>query len=194
MTRFQIINLLPLLLAASCATDSGRKDSSGDGFKPLSQRLEENNGYTQDEAGNWVPRDDKRSSFESQGASPYFKGDYNKKTYQAGEYSKKSWWGNKDYGRKSYAGDTDGSRFKNSSSQQGRSAREAGNSADNIPDTYQTGGYATSEAREAGTGNLAKPSDAETDIRRRVFPQPAIIDWREQRSLTLEQSKGILGR
>lgn len=193
MRSHRAICLLPVLLVASCATDSARKENSGGGFKPLSQRLEENNGYAQDSAGNWVPRTDKRSSFESQGASPYFKGDYHKKTYQAGEYSKKSWWGNKDYGRKSYAGDTDGSRFQETSRHQGRSARETGGSA-NIPDAYQTGTYATSAAREAGAGNLAKPSDAETDIRRRVFPQPAIIDWREQRSLTLEQSKGILGR
>ena len=193
MTRFHIINLLPLLLAASCATDSDPKDGSGGDFKPLSQRLEENNGYTQDAAGNWVPRNDKRSSFESQGASPYFKGDYDKKTYQAGEYSKKSWWGNKDYGRKSYDGDTDGSRFQKNSRMQGQNARETGGSAA-IPDDYQTGGFATSAAREAGAGKIAKPSDAETDIRRRVYKQPEIIDWREQRSLTLEQSKGILGR
>lgn len=194
MTRYHIINLLPLLLAASCATDSD-SSGSGDGFKSLTQRLEENNGYTQDAAGNWVPRNDKRSSFESQGASGYFnnKSNYNKQTYQAGEYSKKSWWGNKDYGRKSYAGNTDGSRFQKSSRLQGQSAREAGGSAD-IPDAYQTGGYATSAAREAGNHDIDKPSDAETDIRRRVFPQPAITDWREQRSLTLEQSKGILGR
>ena len=188
MTRFPLTRLLPLLLAASCAADKGRKDDPADDFKPLSQRLEENNGYTQDAAGNWIPRNDKRSSFESQGASPYFnnKSNYDKKSYQAGEYSKKAWWGNKDYGRKSYAGDTDGSRFQQSSKLQGRSAREAGTGAD-IPDAYQTGDYATSAVREAGTGNLAKPSDAETDIRRRVFRQPEIIDWREQRSLTLEQ-------
>jgi hypothetical protein len=194
MIRFRLISLLPWWLAASCATDSGG-DSSGDGFKSLSQRLEESNGYAQDAAGNWVPRQDKRSSYESQGASPYFnsQSNYTQRTYQAGEYSTKSWWGNKDYGRKSYAGDTDGSRFQKSSRQQGQTARETGGSAD-IADAYQTGAYATSAAREAGTGKIAKPSDAETDIRRRVFPQPAIVDWREQRSLTLEQSKGILGR
>jgi hypothetical protein len=193
MTRFSIISLLPLWLAASCASDSD-SSASGNGFVPLSQRLEENNGYAQDASGSWVPRNDKRSSFESQGASPYFNNsNYSKKTYQTGEYSKKSWWGNKDYGRKSYAGETDGSRFQKSSRQQGHSAREAGGSAD-IPDAYQTGAYATSAAREAGTRKVAKPSDAETDIRRRVYQQPEIIDWREQRSLTLDQSKGILGR
>jgi hypothetical protein len=196
MTLLRTIGLLPFLLAASCATDSEPKDDSGGGgFKPLSDRLSENNGYTQDAAGNWVPRQDKRSSYESVGASRYFNNEsnYNQKSYQAGEYAKKSWWGNKDYGRKSYDGDTDGSSFQKSSRMQGQGAREAGGSAD-IPDAYQTGGYATSDAREAGRDGLAKPSDAETDIRRRVFKQPAIIDWREQRSLTLEQSKGILGR
>lgn len=195
MTRFRTIILLSLWVFASCASDSDRNEGSGGGFKPLSQRLDESNGYTQDAAGNWVPRDDKRSSFESQGASPYFnnKSNYNQQTYQAGEYSKKSWWGNKDYGRKSYAGDTDGSRFQKGSRLQGQSARETGGSAD-IPDAYQTGGYATSAAREAGARDITKPSDAETDIRRRVYKQPEIIDWREQRSLTLEQSKGILGR
>jgi Ni/Co efflux regulator RcnB len=194
MTRFQIIFLLPLLLLASCAKDSN-SSSTESGFKPLSQRLDENNGYAQDESGNWAPRSDKRSPYESQGGSRYFdkKSNYNQKAYQAGEYAKKSWWGNKDYGRKAYAGETDGSRFQQGSKFQGRTAREAGGSAD-IPDAYQTGAYATSAAREAGAGNLDRPSDAETDIRRRVYKQPEIIDWREQRSLTLDQSKGLLGR
>jgi hypothetical protein len=193
MTRFPVIHLLPLLLAVSCAKDSNSPTESG--FKPLSERLDENNGYAQDESGNWVPRGDKRSPYESQGASRYFdkESNYNQKAYQAGGYAKKSWWGNKEYGRKAYAGDTDGSRFQQSSKFQDQSAREAGSSAD-IPDAYQTGGYATSAAREGGAEKLGKPSDAETDYRRRVFPQPEIIDWREQRSLTLDQSKGILGR
>ena len=48
--------------------------------KSLSQRLEEKNGYKQDPKGNWVPQNDKRSSFESKGTSPYFQGDYQKKS------------------------------------------------------------------------------------------------------------------
>lgn len=194
MTLPRAIRLLPLLFAASCATDKTSTAQSGGAFKPLSERLSENNGFTQNEAGNWVPNTDKRSSYEAVGASRYFdNSQYNKKTYQTDEHSKKSWWGNKDYGRKPYAGDTDGSQFQRSARQQGQSAREAGGSAD-IPDDYQTGGYATSSAREAGSSKLAKPSDIETDTRREIYKQPAIIDWREQRSLTLEQSRGILGR
>jgi hypothetical protein len=193
MTLRPLILLPVLWVCASCASkDSGSSNASA-AYKPLSQRLEENNGYTQDSAGNWVPRKDKRSSYDTQAASPYFKGEYNKQAYKSGEYAKKSWWGNKDYNPRSYAGKTDGSRFRNAARQQGQDAREAGGAAE-LPGTYQTGRHATSTAREAGTDRLSKPSDAETDLRREVFPQPAMIDWRAQRSLTLDQSRGILGR
>jgi hypothetical protein len=190
-----ISGLLALFLA-SCAGDSGSQPtgaSQASTLKPLSERLGENNGFKQDADGNWVPRSDKRSSYESAGPPAMFQGEYQKKTYKTGEYAKKSWWGNKDYGRKEYAGNTDGSRFQTNSRFDGQGAREAGNQAD-IPDPYQTGTYATNAARETGNEAIGRPSDAETDIRRRVYTPPSVIDWREQRSLSLEQSKGILGR
>lgn len=183
-------------LPVSCASDkgaAGSNESTAPARKSLSQRLDEKNGYRQDDKGNWVPQNDKRSSFESQGKSPYFQGEYGKKTYKAGEYSKKSWWGNKDYGREPYSGNTDGSRFQKSAGLDGKGAREAGSAA-TVPGPYQTGTYATTAAREAGRGGIAKPSDTATDIRRKVYREPEIIDWREQRSLSVEQSKGILGR
>lgn len=193
MSISRSIPLLITLLGASCASDSGKSTPEPEPQKPLSQRLNESNGYKQDANGNWVPRNDKRSSFESQGESPYFKGEYGGKTYKAGEYAKKSWWGNKDYGSQSYAGDTDGSRFQKKSRLDGQNARETGSNA-KINGPYRTGTYATSAAREAGKTNLSKPSDAATDSRRRVYEQPEIIDWKQQRSITLDQSKGILGR
>jgi hypothetical protein len=187
------IPLLLALLAASCASDSGKSTPAPESPKPLSQRLNESNGYKQDANGNWVPKSDKRSSFESKGESPYFKGEYSGKTYKAGEYARKSWWGNKDYGRQSYEGNTDGSRFQQKSRLDGQSARETGSAA-KIPGPYQTGNYSTSAARETGKNNLAKPSDAATESRQRVYEQPEIIDWKQQRAITLDQSKGILGR
>lgn len=184
------------LLPASCAwlskADKADKAAPPE-HKSLSQRLDQKNGYKQDTKGNWVPQNDQRSSFESKGKSPYFQGEYAKKSYQTGDYAKKSWWGNKDYGSKPYAGDTDGSRFQKSSRHDQQRARETGAAAD-LPDAYQTGAYATGAAREAGRAGIKKPSDTETDIRRRVYQAPEIIDWKEQRSLSLEQSKGILGR
>ena len=185
---------LLVLLPASCASDShaGKTTTASATHKPMSQRLEEKNGYKQDPKGNWVPQNDKRSSLEAKGSSPYFQGKYQKNTYQTDTRAKKSWWGNKEYGRQEYAGNSDGSRFQKPSRLDGKSAHETGASA-NIPDTYQTGTYATNSARETGRSKLAKPSNAQADLRRKVFKEPEIIDWKEQRSLSVEQSKGILG-
>lgn len=182
----QILWLLALL-AVACAPHATTPPP-----KTLSQRLEQKNGYKQDAKGNWIPQNDQRSSFESKGKSPYFQGSYQKKTYQTDSYAKKSWWGNKDYGRKTYAGNTDGKRFQKSSAFDGQGAPEANTAAD-IPRSYQTGTYPTTAAREAAIGGIAKPSDTLTDIRRKVYPAPPIVDWKEQRSMSLEQSKGILG-
>lgn len=189
--RRSIPCLLLLLLPLSCASDSG--DSGPEPHKPLSQRLNEKNGYTQDADGNWLPKTDKRSSFENQAQSAYFQGDYAKKTYQTTDYSKKSWWGNKNYGSQKYSGNTDGSRFQKSSRHDGAGAPETGKST-GLSNAYQTNDYRTGAAREAGKKGIKKSSDAETDVRRRVYPAPEIIDYQQQRSLSLGQSKSLLGR
>ncbi len=196
MNKTHPLLLLPVILLVCCASDSGKKKSSSSSdsaLKPLSQRIEEKNGYKKDADGNWVPMNDKRSSFEGQGENANFKKDYKKSVYKTGDYTKKSWWGNKAYDSKPYAGNTDGSRFQKSSDLQGKGARES-SSAANIPDPYQTGSYATKSAREAGRDPIAKPSNDGIENRREGFPQPEIIDWKEQRSLSVDQSKGILGR
>jgi hypothetical protein len=183
-------------LAASCAKDGGSNTSADSGTKPLSQRLNESNGFAVDSDGNWVPRNDRRSSFESQGESPYFQGGNSNqgKEYRTGDYARKSWWGNKDYGRSSYQGDTDANHLRQASRLDGQGALESGRTARGGGESYQTGGYRTGDARESSASRLDKPSDAETDVRRRVYQQPEIIDWSEQRKLSLEQSRGILGR
>lgn len=159
----------------------------------MSQRLDEKNTYKVDANGNWAPSNNRRSSFESKGDSSYFKGKFDKKEYKSGEYAKKSWWGSKDYGKKTYEGNTDGSRFQQSSRFDGKAAREAGTDS-GLSKTYQTNPYATKAAREAGKKGIEKVSDAETDIRRSVYKAPEVIDWKEQRSMDLKQSRGILGR
>lgn len=187
--------ILPLsLLLAACSSDSGSAPSAAaPARESLSQRMSESNGYKQDANGNWVPQSNKRSAFESQGETSYAKKDFQKQTYKTGDYATKSWWGNKQYDRKAYAGNTDGSRFQTTSRFQGQGAREAGNAA-RIPDPYATNTYATSASREAGLDRIKKPSDAAVENRQETFQQPEIIDWRAQRSVTMDQSKGILGR
>lgn len=197
MRKTHPLILLAVILSASCGSDSGADKSSSPApapaLKPLSQRLEEKNGYMKDAEGNWVPRSDKRSSFENKGEAAYFKKNFKKKDYKTGDYAKKSWWGNKQYDRKSYAGNTDGSRFEKASGLQGEGAREAGSAAA-VPDAYQTDNYATGSARETTNNAIARPSNDGIENRRGVFQQPEIIDWREQRSLSVDQSRGILGR
>lgn len=198
MKTRHFIPILIALLPVSCASDSnGGKSRESErpakARKSLSERLNEKNGYKQDSDGNWVPQNDKRSSFEGKGQSAYFKGQYEKKAYKAGEYSKTSFWGNKEYGTQQYSGGTDGSRFQKNSRFDGQGARESGNAA-KIPGTYQTDTYATGAAHEAGNKAIGKPVDTETEMRRKLYQAPEIIDWREQRQLSLEQSKGILGR
>ena len=151
------------------------------------------NGFKTDAAGNFVPRSNKRSSFELNRDSAYFKGDYAKKDFKTNDYSKKSWWGDTKYEAKNYQGDTDGSRFRSASRFQGAGAREAGSAAD-LPGAYKTGSYATRAARETAGTRIDRPSDAETDVRRRVYTAPSVIDWREQRGMTVSEAKGLLGR
>lgn len=150
-------------------------------------------GFTKDADGNFLPTSKKRSSFEMNRDSPHFKGDYAKKNFKTNDYSKKSWWGDTKYESKKYEGNTDGSRFQASSRFQDAGAREANTSA-RLPGTYRTEQYGTGAAREAGSSRLGKPSDAETDVRRRVFTPPAVVDWREQRSMSMGETKSILGR
>ncbi len=191
-----LIVALPLIFLVSCAGGSAvRKPSvTAQTRKTLSQRMDEKNGYQQDSNGNWKPQSDKRSPFESQGQDPNFAGKNCKaKAYKTGDYAKKSWWGNKEYDRKAYAGNTDASRFQTASDLQGKGAREA-NTAANIKNPYTTSAYATNAAREARVEAVKKSSNDQIENRRKAFQQPEIIDWREQRTLSMDQSKGILGR
>lgn len=188
-----LFRLLPLLFIAACGADSEPKTSGTPQRKKLSERMDENNGYKQDAEGNWKPRTDKRSSFESQGESPNFKKAYKKSEYKTGDYAKKSWWGNKEHNRKAYDGNTDGSRFDQSSRFADKTAGEASNSTE-LSKGYDTDTYATSAARETKRDGIRKVADAETENRQKVFDEPEIIDWREQRRMSIDQSKSILGR
>lgn len=186
--------LAPLLLCLlSCG--AAKKDPARPAEKPktFSERLNESNGFKQDEKGNWVPRNDKRSAFEMAGESPYFKGEYAKKEYRTEDYSKTPWWGKKDYAKPEWQGNTDASRFQKSAREQGGSALEAGTSS-RMTGAYQTNEYATGAAREASQRGITRAVDAETQERRETYQAPEVINWREQRSMSREQTRSLLGR
>ena len=150
-------------------------------------------GYSKDEKGNYLPKSNKRSSFETNRDSPYFKGDYAKKDYKTSQISKKSWWGDTKYESKKFEGDTDGSRFQTASKLGEKGAQESGTAA-KLPGKYKTANYATNSASETGSKRLDHTSDAETDFRRKVYTAPSVIDWREQRGMSLGETKSMLGR
>jgi hypothetical protein len=184
-----------LLLLSSCASDANKKKDTASTPPPrksLSERLNEKNGFKQDSEGNWKVESDRRSPYENQGATYDAKKSYKKTDYKTGDFLKKSWSGNKTYDRKSYAGNTDGSRFQKASALQGEKAPEASNQA-KIPGAYKTETYATNAANETRSKAITKGSSAAIDSKQKTFQQPEIIDWKAQRSLSLEQSKGILG-
>lgn len=201
--------LLPLALSAalcSCADHSSQSSGRSQQAARTRDWYEwgeslggpKGQAYSQDKDGSWKANFNKRSSFEQVDRdSPYFKGENaaTKKAYKTGEFNKKSWWGNKEFGTKSYSGDTDGSRFAKASALGDQRAREISKIAKESGNhSYATSDYATNDAREAAGKMLDKPSDAETDVRRKVFTQPSVMDWREQRGMTLKDTKAILGR
>lgn len=189
-----VLSLVSLVLV-NCAGKPERDRARPTQRKSFSDRLNETNGYKQDETGNWVPRSDKRSSFETMGESLYFKGtQQNKKEFKTGEYKRRSWWGNKEFKVQEYQGDTDGSRFQTTARQQGVTARESGSALD-LPGSYATDSYATGTAREQQKARtIPHAVDAETEARRRVYEAPEILNWHEQRAISREETKSLLGR
>ncbi len=186
--------LAAFFVLASCAADSSsQQEKPAATLKPLSQRMNEKNGYAKDADGKWIVKNDKRSAFEYQGKSQFADKQFKKSEYKTGDYKKTTWAGQKNYPTHAYAGKTDGSRFKTASRLQGQNARE-GNTAADIPSAYQTNQFATNSARERASTPLGKPSNDDIENRRARFQQPSMVDWQEQRPLSLEQSKGILGR
>ncbi|MES2659555.1 MAG: hypothetical protein V4689_13130 [Verrucomicrobiota bacterium] len=195
MKPIRFIAFLSLILLASCASSADKKKSASavpPERKSMSQRWggggRDPNSYQQDSNGKFYIKEEKRSPYEGKSDSNFAGKSYKKEEYKAGDYAKKSWWGNKEYDRKAYDGNTDGSRFQTTSALQGKGAREGGSTAD-IPDAYQTGGYKTGDARESTTEFREAGSDAnESGLKNDQF------DWEAQRNLTGDQSKSLLGR
>lgn len=190
------ITLTAVVLLASCGTGSDKKNttsSSEQKFVPFSQRLgsgeqSDPNSYKKGADGKLEFQNAKRSQFENQREASVGGKTYQKKEYSAGEYAKKSWWGNKDYGRKPYAGSTDGSRFQTASRHDGQGAPESGSQA-RIPGNYDTGNYATGDAREAGNVNRDDAVKA-----REVGRTYDEYQWDKQRDLSLDQTRSMQGR
>lgn len=188
----RLFMILHTLLLASCASRSEKDANQHLATESLTGRLSQNHGYKVDEQGNWVPRNNKRSQYEGRGGNAYFNGDLHKKAFQAQTLSKGSWIGGQRVkspehhlnGTKSAVGAI--SPFNSRQANLDRSLQ--------TPDKIAGNHLSTGVAHETGAGAITRPSDAQTDFRRRVFQQPDVIDYKQQRELSIQQSKQLLGR
>lgn len=182
-------------LMVSCAEEKVDKSKPTQAARPgLTERLSESAGYKQNEKGEWVPKSDKRSSYDSQRDTPYFKDKLETMDrYKTGDYAKKSWWGSKEYGKKSYEGNTDGSRFQKQARQDGQVARDNGKAA-RSSDPFKTNTLPSESALESRNPAIDRPTNALIEGQRKTYKAPSVIDWKEQRSMNMDQSRSILGR
>ncbi len=198
ISKLSYVSLFLSWLVIGCANkteDNASSQASAQASVPtsLSERLSESGGFKQDANGNWVPKSNKRSSFELERDNPHFKGKIEKQVYKTGDYEKKSWWGKKAYQAGEYKGDTDGSRFKTQAKQNGMAAPYGDKKVD-IGDPYKTETLDYQSARESDKDPIGKSRNDYAESRKRKFDQPSVIDWKEQRELSVEQSRSILGR
>lgn len=167
-------------------TDRVERDAWG---KPSSYKL------GKDEAGNPQMKSDKRSSFEQVGANNIVSG----KNYRGQEYTKKSyrkdrWGGDSAFRTDSYHGAGKSSRYEKSPWFLQKQAGVQGQEASMGKKSFMTKLFGKKTAREAGVSELARPSDVETDVRRRVFKQPEITGWKNQSGLSVNDTNSLLGR
>ncbi len=190
-------------LVASCASEDGSGQAVAEAPPAKSERIKSGDLFDDDSAaiaerfGAVNPMytgQQRKSATESTKTNSMFEGEFAKREFAAKDYGKKSFWGTKEYAKKVYGGDTDGSRFLKPAREGGAGAREGAMVSRESSQAYDTGSYGTGAAREAGVSGIARTSDAETDVRRRVWKQPEVRDYRNQRALSVEDTKWMLGR
>jgi hypothetical protein len=214
MTMPRLLHVLPALCLAACAgsgdggsasSPQAAAESSGadpvalnriksgdfgdDDFGKIAQKYGSDSPYAQKDG---KPMGEYKEFTGFNRDNPEFKGKWDKE-YKAGDYKKKSWWGDKDYAKKVYEGNTDANSLKKESLWGKKSAGEGSKLAREAGDNYGTKDYATGRAREEGDDGIRKISDAETDERRRVFTRPDVIPWKAQ-GLTVEDTNRMMGR
>lgn len=197
--------LAVVMLASSCSKDqaggskpAGRKSgqvlalSEGAGAKALEDRYGFQKGdIKRDENGNFVGG--KRSQFDGKRHITH-EGGIGTASYRKSAYQAPQWTGKTEARTWDYQGNTDGSRFQTQSRFQDTSARQSGQSSRFHGQAAATSTYQTDAAAANAARRLDKPSDAHTEYRRRVNPDPLIISKEDYDRLTIEQTRSILGR
>lgn len=190
-TVYQLALFGSIVGLVSCG-GSGSPEEGLTAMGGLEDRLNQSYGYQINDKGSWVPKVDKRSQYEGRGSSGYFSGDISKNTFSTNVFNKSSWMGGQEISRtmSGYNGSGNSIGKSNHYSNQQASHEHRLQAPTRIDGNHLPG----HQANESFGDQAAKPSDAETDARRRVFSQPDIIDYRQQREMNIRQSRSLLGR
>ena len=147
-----------------------------------------------DEDGNPVMKSDRRSSLEGKRNTSFAGKDFRGEDYTKKSYRKKRWFGNSKYTKKEYQGNTDASSYKREPWYVRQQARAGDQRSRADGKRFAANPFRTGTAREQGASRMTRPSDAETNVRRRVFKQPEITHWKKQKGLSVKDTNRMLGR
>lgn len=149
-----------------------------------------------DKDGNPVMKSDLRSNFEGQQSLMASARDHSGKDYSTKSYSKNRWGGNTAFSRKKYSGKTktNANYYKMEPWFVKKQANSAGERSNLQDKNYTVNPYRKSTAHEQGGSRMEHTSDAESDVRRRVYKQPDIINWKDQQGLEVKDTNRMLGR
>ena len=178
---------------ADPAPQEGFEMKSGDLFNDDSKKIIDRFGATNP---NFDKSGQRKGARENTMVSQHFDKGYGANAYQGNlnRYEKRSFWGKKDYTGKVYDGSTNGDHFLQSAREGSRGAREGSRVSRENSRVLNTNSVARTSARESGRDGIGRPSDAETDFRRKVYQEPEVKDWRAQRALKVEDTRAMLGR
>lgn len=123
-----------------------------------------------------------------------FNSAYAKRDFSGKSHERKSFWGKKGYASKGYDGGTDASRFREGAREGGLWAQEGALVSNETGRSYDRGRDFGGSAAEGSRSPLSRPSDAEVDVRRRVYKQPKVEDVQRKRALTIDDTRSMLGR
>lgn len=147
-----------------------------------------------DEDGNPMMKSDRRSSLEGKQNNMATSRDFQGKDYNSKSYRKKRWGGNTFFGRKKYEGNTDASKYNKEPWFVRKQAGAEGQRAYADGKSYSVNPFRTSGASEQGGARISRPQDAETNFRRRVYKQPDVTHWKNQKGLSVGDTNRMLGR
>jgi len=147
-----------------------------------------------DKDGNPMMKSDRRSSLEGKQSNMATNRDFSGKDYTKESYRKKRWGGNTLFKSKKYEGNTDASRYKKEPWFVRKQASNQGQRSNADGKSYSVNPFSTQSANEQRGKRLAHTSDAQTDFRRRVFVQPRMTHWKDQKGLNVGDTNRMLGR